>query len=364
MASEGPSHRVMREAFEKRLKQLFPESEYHYSFGKQLANGLKPDVYIRHPDGQQCVYEMVHGNRHPAHLNDNHHRYQASGIQDIWILWDDLRPRFGEPLSMQQGVFIDLISSEYLVVDTKLTSPQREILNMQPPGVRFLYAFSVTPLAPDLNIELLNMLSIGINSYAFHSISQPGTFHVTRTFIPMVEMGFNDEGLPINQPNPAFEGIKLQDLGQALGLEDFQAVIPVAFMQQFMEMIKDPYHIQQLMVLYLSSILKEASPELLSEIKKFGDKTTVHAVEPYRSTLGPHVSQQLFRDPSLLKSLAEESKAVLTHILAQELSPVIKQFLIDLLNQPVIQDSSDWVEWQTANPILDLARSSAMKKKK
>jgi hypothetical protein len=114
----------MSEAFEKRLKQLFPESEYHYSFGKQLANGLKPDVYIRHPDGRQWAYEMVHGNSHPAHLNENHHRYQASGIRDIWILWDDLRPHIGVPLSMHQGIFMDLLPSGYTIAESKLTAPQ------------------------------------------------------------------------------------------------------------------------------------------------------------------------------------------------------------------------------------------------
>lgn len=364
MAREGPPHRVMSEAFEKRLKQLFSDSECCYSFGKQVANGLKPDVYLQHPDGRQWAYEMVHGNSRPAHLNENHRRYLEAGIQDIWILWDDLRPRIGVPLSMQQGVFMDLVPSEYTIAESKLTAPQRCILSMQPQGFRYLYAFTVTPLAPELNADLLNMLSIGINIYAFRSLGQPGAFNVTKSFIPMIELGFNANGYPQDQPNPAFEGIELNDLLQALGYETNQHLIPLAVMQQIIEMIVTPDKHPQLLILYLSSFLQRASPELLAELKAFRNANASQSLKPYNSMLDPEIGQQIFKNPSALHALANEGEAAQSHITKQSIPPVLKQFLIDVLNQSAVRNSAEWMEWQAANPILDEARDLAEKKKK
>ena len=347
-----------------RLKQLFSDSEYCYSFGKQLANGLKPDVFLRHPDGRQWAYEMVHGNSRPAHLNENHHRYQESGIQDIWILWDDLRPRIGVSLSMQQGVFMDLVPSEYTIAESKLTAPQRCILSMQTQGVRYLYTFSVTPLAPELNADLLNMLSIGINIYAFRALGQPGAFNVTKSFIPMIELGFNADGFPQDQPNPAFEGIELNDLLQALGYETNQPLIPSAVMQQIIEMIVIPDKHPQLLMLYLRSYLQQAPPELLAELKSFRGANASQSLKPYNSFLDPEVSQQIFKNPSALHALANEGEAAQSHITGQSIPPVLKQFLIDVLNHSAVRSSAEWMEWQAVNPILDEVRALAKKKKK
>jgi hypothetical protein len=364
MAREGPSHRVMSEAFEKRLKQLFPESEYHYSFGKQLANGLKPDVYIRHPDGRQWAYEMVHGNSHPAHLNKNHHRYLASGIQDIWILWDDLRPRIGVPLSMRQGVFMDLFPSDYTIAESKLTAPQRCILNMQSQSIRYLYSFSVTPLVPELYVDLLNMLSIGINSYAFRSLGQSGAFHVTKSFIPMVELGFNENGFLQDHPNPAFNGIEVNDLLKALGYETDQSLIPSSVMKQITEMIKTPDGYPQLLRLYLSNFIQKASPELLAEFYEIKNASASQSLKPFSSSLNHEIGPQILNDPSALHALADEGEAAQSHIDGQTIPPIVKQFIIDLLNQSAVRSSAEWMEWQAANPTLDEARALAKKIKK
>jgi len=364
MAKEGFPHRSMAEAFEKRLRQLFPEPEHIYSLGKKVANGLKPDVYLLHPDGRQWAYEMVHCNHQPDHLNDNHSRYQGAGIQDIWILWDDLRPRIGAPLSMQQGVFMDLIPSQYAVAESRLTAPQKAILNMQPPGVRYLYAFSVAPAAPELHTELLDMLSIGINCYAFQSLGQPGAFQVKKSFIPMVELNFGADGRLEEPANPALESLVLDDLLRALGYEANQPMIPSTVMQQVIEMMRTPEKHPEIIALYLKGLLHQASPELLEEIQTYRSADASPPVEPYRSAMDLEAIRHNLLAPDALRALADDLQTAQAHIAEQPISPALKQFLLDLLNQPTVRDSAEWLEWQATSPALEKARAVKKKNKK
>jgi len=84
---ESDAHRVMLEALEIRLRKLFPGSEV--TLGKKIQSiGLKPDIYIEHPDGRKWAYEMIFGNKSAEHTLDNHKRYKNAGTHDFWILWD------------------------------------------------------------------------------------------------------------------------------------------------------------------------------------------------------------------------------------------------------------------------------------
>jgi hypothetical protein len=52
----------MLEAFQIRLSKLFPESRV--TLGKRIQSvGLKPDIFIEHPDGHKWAYEMIYGNK-------------------------------------------------------------------------------------------------------------------------------------------------------------------------------------------------------------------------------------------------------------------------------------------------------------
>lgn len=83
----------------------------HFSESRVIRPvGLKSDIYMRHPDGRQWVFVMVHGNRNPAHLTSNHLRYAQYGIHDTWILWDTLRPMAGTKQSLDQGLFADIMN--------------------------------------------------------------------------------------------------------------------------------------------------------------------------------------------------------------------------------------------------------------
>ena len=122
MAKEGSSHKTMVDAFSKRLRDLYPEPAHKYSdlFGSVVKPvSLKPDVYIKHPDGREWAFEMVHHNRHVDHLLKNHQRYVKAGIYDTWILWDDLRPKTGYEPSPDQGLLLPFVD-----VSTRLPANQ------------------------------------------------------------------------------------------------------------------------------------------------------------------------------------------------------------------------------------------------
>ena len=129
MAKQGAPHETMVEAFTKRLRQLHPEPPAVYSFGSKVESvGLKPDIYVQHPDGRQWAFEMVHGNSSARHLLDNHRRYASHGIHDVWILWDSLRPKVGPDHPLEQGIMPALLPDAKVY---PLTAPQRAILEMQ-----------------------------------------------------------------------------------------------------------------------------------------------------------------------------------------------------------------------------------------
>jgi hypothetical protein len=235
---------------------------------------------------------------------------------------------------------------------------------MQSQSIRYLYVFSAAPLVPELNADLLDMLSIGVNSYAFRSLGQPGAFHVTKSFIPMIELGFNANGFPQDHPNPAFEGIEFNDLLKALGLEADQSLIPTSVMKQIIEIIKTPDGQSQLLGLYLSSFLQQASPEFLAELNEIKKTSVSQSLKPFNSSLNHEIGKQILNNPSALHALADEGEAAQSHIDRQSIPPLVKQFLIDLLNQSAIRSSAEWMEWQAANPTSDEARALAKKIKK
>ncbi len=72
---ESDAHRVMLEAFQIRLSKFFPESRV--TLGKRIQSvGLKPDIFIEHPDRRKWAYEMIYGNKSAKHTLDNHRLYK------------------------------------------------------------------------------------------------------------------------------------------------------------------------------------------------------------------------------------------------------------------------------------------------
>jgi hypothetical protein len=67
---ESDAHRVMLEAFEIRLRKLFPESRVTLSKRIQSV-GLKSDIYIEHPEGHKCACEMIYGNKSAEQVNQS-----------------------------------------------------------------------------------------------------------------------------------------------------------------------------------------------------------------------------------------------------------------------------------------------------
>ena len=70
--------------------------------------GLKPDIYVEHPDGRLWAFEMIYRNAHAQHTLENHERYGDAGVRNFWILWDTLAPAVTRPHS-DQGVLTDYL---------------------------------------------------------------------------------------------------------------------------------------------------------------------------------------------------------------------------------------------------------------
>ena len=361
MAREGAPHQTMCEAFTKRLQQLYPEPPAVYSGGRKIAMGLKPDVFIRHPDGRRWAYEMVHGNSHAAHLLDNHRRYHEAGIKDIWILWDDLRPSIGTPLSPQQGVILGVLPDQFLAQERNLTAPQKAILAMQPPGVKVLYAFSVSPLVKSPDIQFLDMLAIGVQIYTFQPVGQVGAYSVTKRFLSVAELEFTPDGWLKETEKQLFTDQDFPDILNALGYDTTQTLIPAEVIQRFVDLMCTQKGLQGLVQLLLSRHLQQAGPETLAEIALFRKLEAAKAIEPYQSGLSAETSRQIYDDPTVMKALAMDTQAAKDHVEKLELPAHLKQFLISLLDQPILSSSAEWMQWQAENEALQKARQNEKK---
>lgn len=356
MAKPGPQHEAMKEAFAKRLRQLYPEPPHEYSEGRKVKPvGLKPDVYVRHPDGRQWAFEMVHGNSHASHLLRNHERYAQAGIHDVWILWDDLRPRAGRQASADQGVMLGLLGEERIY---PLTKPQRAILEMQTGDVRYLYAFAVDPLSAGRQVaetELMQALAIGVDVYRFVGWDGQERYPATHDYVPMFKLEFAPNGSLV-APDRESEDVVWGSLLSQLGLGMEHGVVPSEWVLQIEQLIASPEGQEALSRHLFESFLKELPPEELEQIVRFFQSAPEIQALPSDSHLPEMDTTQAFQDASVMRELAAEAERIRQHIGMLDWPDPMKKMLLAMINQQQLAHTAEWMAWQDESEALQQTR--------
>ena len=356
MAKPGPQHEAMKEAFAKRLRQLYPEPPHEYSEGSVVKPvGLKPDVYVRHPDGWQWVFEMVHHNRHASHLLRNHERYARAGIHDVWILWDDLRPKARCRASADYGVMLGLLEGDRIY---PLTKPQCAILEIQTGDVRYIYAFAIDPLGAGRQVaetELMQALAIGVDIYRFVGWDGQERYPATHDYVPMFELEFAPDGslvAPDRESEDAMWGSLLSQLG--LGIE--HGVVPSEWVSQIEHMIASPESQEALGRHWFESSLKELPPEELKQIVRFFQSAPAIQALPPDSHLPEMDTRQAFQDANAMRELAGAAERIRQHIEMLDWPDPLKKLLLTLINQQQLTHVSEWMAWQDESEALQQTR--------
>ncbi len=347
----------MTEAFAKRLRQLYPEPLVTYSEGKKVSPpGLKPDIYVRHPDGRQWVFEMVHGNAHARHLLENHARYRDAGISDIWILWDDLRPGSRRKFSGDQGMMTTLLKEPSVY---PLTRPQRAILEMQTSDPRYLYAFTVSPFEGAKNhitTAYLRMLMIGVGIYRFDGWSGETKYPATFDYVPMVELVFASDGTFVIPKEHRDEEIFEQFISQ-LGVDGIQDTIPVEFIKNIESLLKSPTAQREYFEALLRSRLERSSPEEQQELVAFVQSKTASQLQPFESQIPAGEIEALFSSADMMDKLVDDLMELTAYLAEIPLPVPLKQFILDIVNGgPSPGDIADLMRWQAESESLQLTR--------
>ena len=356
MAGEGSPHAMMAEAFAKRLCQLYPEAEY--SEGKKVRSvGLKPDVYVRHPDGRQWAFEMVHGNSHAGHLLENHKCYAQAGIQDVWILWDDLRPGAGRQVSIDQGVMPNTLGEAR---DYPLTNPHRVILEMQPGDVRHLYAFTIDPLGAGrdiANTALMRAIGVGVHIYRFEGWQGQDRYAATRDYVPMLELEFAPNGSPIAPDRPG-EDEMWDSLLARLGLDTSQGIICTEWMVQFERSLAMPETQSLLLRDSVKAYLKRLSPAESAELARCLRSVPAGKLAPPPGLIHSeeHISRAL-DSVEMAQTLAQDAQRASEHIKGLGLPAPLVKLLTVLMDPQRLSSTAEWMKWQDESETLQKVRA-------
>jgi len=297
----------------------------------------------------------VHGNSHAAHLSKNHERYAQAGVRDVWILWDDLRPRAGRQPSVDQGVMLNLLGEERIY---PLTKPQRAILKMQTGDVRYLYAFAVDPLGAGRQVaetELMQALAIGVDIYRFVGWDGQERYPATHDYVPMFELEFAPDGSLV-APDRESEDAMWGSLLSQFGLGTKQGVVPSELVSQIEQLITSPEGQETLVRHLFESFLKELPPEELEQIVSFSKSAPAIQALPSDSQLPGMDTRQAFQDANAMRELAGEAERIRQHIEMLDWPDPLKKLLLTLINQQQLTHVAELMAWQDESKVLQQTR--------
>jgi hypothetical protein len=355
MAKQGAPHATMSEAFAKRLRQLYPEPPTLYLEGRVIKPaGLKPDIYVQHPDGRQWVFEMVHGNSSAQHLLKNHSRYMEHGIRDIWILWDSIRPTAGHERPLNQGVMPALLPEEKVY---PLTAPQRAILEMQTDQTRYLHSFTVSPFQPQLDASaFLSAMMIGLDVYRFVGWGGQEKYVATCDFISLSELVFNDDGTPAFPAENMNEEVMRRTL-QELGLNLDASFIPTAWLAQLNQSFGSPEGWRVLATASVVNRLISLPPEEIESVMDYLRSGAAAKLPPFTSDLTEADLSRVMDDPKLMSKIATESRRAKEYIASLDMPGPLKKLLVESIEEQGIAHAADMMRWQAESEVLRQTRS-------
>lgn len=356
MAKQGAPHQTMVEAFARRLRQLYPEPPAIYSEGKVVKPvGLKPDIYLRHSDGRQWAFEMVHGNRQAQHLLDNHRRYAEAGINDIWILWDELRPKAGPARSMDQGVISTALDTTTIY---PLNGTHRAILEMQSGDDRYLYAFTVDASA--VASAFMQTVAVGLYIYRLQGWNGESHFSAERTFVSVIELQLQDDGRPA-LPDDATEDEQFGELTRLLGLDVRAGFIPGEMLERVEQFVQSPIELLgPLLPMLVEQALSRLSPEEQRDLVDRWQSAVVQErlAEMPRVQFSNEDAARAFQDPAMMKIMAEKTQLAMQTLKDWGLSQPVLAVFEQLLPADEFAQVAELMQWQADSDALRQAREN------
>lgn len=347
---ESDPHRIMLEAFELRLRKQFPDSTI--SLGKKVKPvGLKPDVYIEHPDGRKWVYEMVYRNGHAQHILDNHQRYKQAGIRDFWILWDTLAPAT-DPPPKHQGIFSEFTST---LKQAKATNMLSAIASIHAEHLRskktLLYAFALNELDKyvDKPHLVMQIISTGVSVYYIEQFDPEGEFfQYSSDYVPLMELGFGIDGTIALEKLSQNDELDLELL-KAIGMDEQAEHFPAQMLQSLNQSIFSTSESSQsaLLTVYAQKIWQEATPEEIREAEEFakagGGSKLKFLITPKEPLAGPAASLE---NPEGLIAIAKYLSDLQKSIEQAEIPVLVKKLLLISLKPDQWKELSEMASWR------------------
>ncbi len=361
LGQESSEHATMVEAFGKRLRQLYPEPPTVYSEGKKLLSPpLKPDVYIRHPDGRQWVFEMVYGNQQASLLAEHHQAYARENIQDVWILWETLEPkkrRKRKKTSLKQGIMPSLIQERAIY---RLNAPQRAILEMQTGNVRYLYAFTINAVGPGQELvtePTVQTMMVGICAYEFEEWSGQDRYPAEDYYIPVPQLEFHKDGSLVVPKVPE----NLQKMASVLGFgADSPVIIPAQLIDQLNRLpALAEEKAEPLLALFLTPFFSNLTKETLQELTDFFQSGRAAQIQQELKSSEPVDVFQAVQSPEETRKLLEEIEQKRELLANADIPEPLKSFFLSMLNTRMIEHMAEWNRWQQESQRLRQARENA-----
>jgi hypothetical protein len=191
-------HELMVTGLTHCLRQAYPVAEF--SFGTKIDLGLKPDLFVVHPDGRRWAYEMINKHAEVGHVELKHRQYEQAGVQVYWLLWEKLAP--GKPLDPDKVAKQLIWATEAMIEGRRqyrLTQLHRTLARL---GAGNLYVFSLDkPLLDHVEHWLFKLLLIGLDIYHVSPDQlQADQVESSWDFIPLPYLTFDDHGQPQLKP--------------------------------------------------------------------------------------------------------------------------------------------------------------------
>lgn len=355
----GPSspHNTMREAFVLRLRQLYPDPAVKYQEEKEycIVNVVrKPDVLIIHPNGNRWVYEMVHGNSHPAHLAENHALYAEAGIQDHWVLWETLQPfTKAKPVPNNQHVLSNIgwERKKY-----KLSAPHRAILSMQSGQLRYIYTFTSNYLKGEESFETAygQLQMIGLVTYIFEGWSGEKEYVGESRFCPMADLQFDQNGSPI-RPEKGVPDIIIERTMELTGIDPETDRYVGEINQVVGSIARSTEMMAKLQACFIQAALEQLSPDEQQELANYF-QSKPEAEPVFQSGFKIEDISQLLNRPEIMNLAGVETQQILSIVEHLPIPEPLKKMLRWMLDAKKLISNAAFLKWQEESEALRRSR--------
>lgn len=197
--SPDPQHQLISTALTCCLRQTCPQASI--TCGTLISDlGLKPDIFVAHPDGRRWAYEIINKNRAATKLIEKHQHYLEAGVSVYWVLWETLapeKPLDGEKIARQAYWYSEALAEEPRRY--KLNKLQRTLAEL---GEGWMYAFSVyKPLFDQVDHWMLKLMMISLDTYCFSPDQLKSDRVISKSdFLPLPYLTFAEDGRPALKP--------------------------------------------------------------------------------------------------------------------------------------------------------------------